>query len=262
MKRVLVIGIGIGDPDHLTVAAVNALNQVDVVFVVDKGDEVADLVRVREEICRRHLTAKPYRVVTIPDAKRDRDATEYRDAVDSWHEARAQRYAHAIDTELAADGCGAFLVWGDPSLYDSTLRVLERARRHTTAPFDHEVVPGLSSLQLLAARHRLVLNDVGTSVLVTTGRLLAQRGFPADVDDVVVMLDGSCAWRTVDPEGVEIYWGANLGGAGEAIAAGPLATAGPEIERRRAEVRARCGWVLDIYLLRRRRPGEPAAQLS
>jgi precorrin-6A synthase len=253
MKRVLVIGIGTGDPDHLTMAAVTALNRVDVVFVIDKGDEVVDLKRAREAVCRRYLTARPYRVVTITDATRDRDAASYRDAVDDWHDERARRYAAAIDAELGDDECGAFLVWGDPSLYDSTLRILERARTGTRAPFDYEVVPGLSSLQLLAARHRLVLNGVGTSVLVTTGRLLAQHGFPADVDDVVVMLDGSCAWRGVDPAGIEIYWGANLGTADEAVVAGPLADVGSEIERQRAAVRERRGWVLDIYLLRRRR---------
>jgi precorrin-6A synthase len=252
MKRVLVIGIGTGDPDHLTMEAVTALNRVDVVFVIDKGDQVVDLQRAREDVCRRHLTARPYRVVAITDAKRDRDAASYRDAVDDWHDERARRYAGAIDAELGDDECGAFLVWGDPSLYDSTLRILERARARTSAAFDYEVVPGLSSLQLLAARHRLVLNGVGTSVLVTTGRLLAQHGFPAHVDDVVVMLDGSCAWRGVDPEGIEIYWGANLGTADEAVVAGPLAEVGSEIERQRAAMRERRGWVLDIYLLRRR----------
>jgi precorrin-6A synthase len=253
MKRVLVIGIGTGDPAHLTMEAIDALQRVDVVFVVDKGEDVADLTRVREEIVRRSTDASRCRIVTITDARRDRTAAAYEKAVDAWHDERARRYAAAIDAELDADGVGAFLVWGDPSLYDSTLRVLERAGRVVTTPFEHTVVPGLSSLQLLAARHRLVLNDVGQAVLVTTGRLLAQQGFPAAVDDVVVMLDGGAAWRHVDQD-LEIYWGANLGTADEAVVAGRLADVAPEIERQRAAVRERRGWVLDIYLLRRRSP--------
>ena len=35
--RALVIGIGSGDPDHLTREAVAALNRVDVFVVADKG---------------------------------------------------------------------------------------------------------------------------------------------------------------------------------------------------------------------------------
>ena len=37
MKKVLVIGIGVGDPDQLTVQAVQAMNRTDVFFVMDKG---------------------------------------------------------------------------------------------------------------------------------------------------------------------------------------------------------------------------------
>ena len=46
--RALVIGIGSGDPDHLTREAVAALNRVDVFVVADKGAAKQDLVRLRE----------------------------------------------------------------------------------------------------------------------------------------------------------------------------------------------------------------------
>ena len=38
MKTLLIIGIGAGDPDYLTVQAINALNRTDVFFLMDKGD--------------------------------------------------------------------------------------------------------------------------------------------------------------------------------------------------------------------------------
>ncbi len=46
MKRILIIGIGAGNPDYVTIQAVNALNEVDVFFVMDKGiaKEKADRV--------------------------------------------------------------------------------------------------------------------------------------------------------------------------------------------------------------------------
>lgn len=69
-RRLRLIGIGPGGPDDLTVAAVRALNEVDVFLVADKQRGVDDLVAVREEICRRHVTGD-YRVITVPDPPRD-----------------------------------------------------------------------------------------------------------------------------------------------------------------------------------------------
>ena len=39
MRRLNVIGIGAGDPEYLTVQAINALNRTDVFFFTDKGDD-------------------------------------------------------------------------------------------------------------------------------------------------------------------------------------------------------------------------------
>ena len=66
MKRIAIIGIGTGDPDHVTVQAVKVLNEVDVFFLVDKGRDTESLVDVRREICARHITARSYRFVEIP----------------------------------------------------------------------------------------------------------------------------------------------------------------------------------------------------
>jgi precorrin-6A synthase len=246
-----------GHPDQLTVQAIGAMRRVDVFFATDKATNRADdgdadeLVRVRRDLCEHHLVGRPYRFVTIADPSRDRDARAYRDAVESWHAARAEAYGRAIAAELGPDGCGGFLVWGDPSLYDSTLRVLEQVAARGTTTFDVQVIPGISSVQLLAARHRLVLNRVGGSVLVTTGRGIA-AGVPASVDDVVVMLDGACAFTGLDPGSWDIHWGAYLGTADELLVAGPLAAVADDIVRIRADARRRKGWVMDTYLLRRR----------
>ena len=61
MRKVFVIGIGAGNPDYVTVQAINALNEVDVFFVMDKGHEKEDLVRLRREICERYIKNKSYR---------------------------------------------------------------------------------------------------------------------------------------------------------------------------------------------------------
>ncbi len=68
MREMLVIGIGPGDPDHVTVQAVEALNRAEVFFVVGKGDDKSGLLALRDEICRRHIRDQSgYRIVEIPD---------------------------------------------------------------------------------------------------------------------------------------------------------------------------------------------------
>jgi precorrin-2 methylase len=37
MKKILIIGIGAGNPEYTTIQALNACNQVDVFFILDKG---------------------------------------------------------------------------------------------------------------------------------------------------------------------------------------------------------------------------------
>ncbi|MFC7614640.1 SAM-dependent methyltransferase [Actinokineospora soli] len=131
--------------------------------------------------------------------------------------------------ELGPDETGAFLVWGDPSLYDSVIAVLEDVRTRG-ADFELAVVPGISSVSALAAQHRTTLNQVGGAVQITTGRRLA-RGWPADADDLVVMLDAQCAFLAY-PD-AEIRWGAYVSTPDEILIAGRVADVGETIKRER-----------------------------
>jgi len=253
MRRVLVIGIGAGDPEQVTVQAIRALNAVDVFFVVDKSPtrpDVDELVRLRREICERYIDEHSYRIVELADPPRDRTTPAYSGAVEDWRAARAELWERAIADELDEDGCGAFLVWGDPSLYDSTIAVLDRILARGAVAFEHEVVPGITSVQALTARHRIPLNRVGRSVQITTGRRLAE-GFPEGVEEVVVMLDADCSFRHLADDGLEIHWGAYVGMDDEILVSGQLSEVGEEIERLRREARERKGWIMDAYLLRR-----------
>jgi precorrin-6A synthase len=250
MRKLFVIGMGVGNPEHVTMQAVAALNQVDVIFVLDKGALKDDLVQLRKEICARYIRERAYRVVEAPDVQRDPAIASYNARVDAWHEQRAGIYERMLSEELAADGCGAFLVWGDPSLYDSTLRILEQIARRGALAFEYTVVPGISSVQVLAASHRIALNRIGGSVQIVTGRQLAAHGMQA-ASDVVVMLDGECAFQRVEADDVDIYWGAYLGTPHELLVAGNLRERASEIVSLRSAARARHGWIMDIYLLRK-----------
>jgi len=251
MRRVLVIGIGSGNLEHVTVQAINAMNDVDVFFVMDKGDAKADLVQARTEICERYITNRSYRIIEVRDPERDRASPAYRAAVEDWYGRRAEVYERLITDELDEESCGAFLVWGDPSLYDGTLRILEQVAARSRTPFEFEVVPGITSVQALAARHRISLSRIGESIQITTGRRLT-RGLPDDVENVVVMLDADCSFSSLDDDDLEIYWGAYLGTDDEILASGPLTERAAGIAQARGEARSRKGWIMDTYLLRRR----------
>ena len=251
MRKLLLIGIGAGDPEYVTAQAIRALNEVDVFFVVEKGDEKHDLVDLRREICERYIEQPSYRTVEMRDPERDRTSPAYGEAVATWRHARAELYEATMRAELGPDQCGAFLVWGDPALYDSTLAIVEEILARGELEFEYEVVPGISSVQALAARHRIALNRVGRPIHITTGRRLAE-GLHDDADDIVVMLDAGCAFRRFADQPVDIYWGAYVGTPDEILVAGAVADVADEIERVRAEARARKGWIMDTYLLRRR----------
>ena len=248
--RVLVIGIGTGNLDHLTGEAVAALNEVDLFLVADKGSAKRDLAALRTTICQTFIDHDHYRIVEVPDPERDRSASDYSGAVRDWHAARTQAYATVVHDQLGAGGTLGFLVWGDPTFYDGTIRLAKDLADHGIK-VDLRVVPGISSLQLLAARHQITLNQIGGSIHVTTGRRLIKEYAP-QLGDVVVMLDGelTCEGLIDRYPDLQIFWGAQLGLPSETLLAGRLGSVLPRIRAARVDIRAREGWVMDTYLLR------------
>jgi precorrin-6A synthase len=253
VRKVLLIGVGAGDPELITQQAIKALNTVDVFFVIDKGEVKDELIAIRRKICERFIDGGSYRFVEIPEPPRDRTAQAYVGAVQDWLGLRAALFERAIAEELGPDGVGAFLVWGDPTLYDGTIRIIDKLTARGLVAFEHEVIPGISSIQVLVARHRLPLNRIGEPIHITTGRRLA-AGLPEGFDNIVVMLDGGFAAAELpDADHIQIYWGAYLGTDSEVLIKGRLSEVGAEIAHRKAELRASKGWIMDTYLLRRSR---------
>ncbi|MDR5835559.1 precorrin-6A synthase (deacetylating) [Caballeronia sp. LZ034LL] len=253
MKRILIIGIGAGNPEYVTVQAINALNQADVFFVMDKGEAKAKLIALRHEIIERYVKERDYRIVEATNPERRRDTASYTDAVDILNRDKQAVFERLIGEELRDGECGAFLVWGDPSLYDSTMRIVEAIVASGRQAFEYEVIPGISSVQALAAKHRVALNAIGRAVEITNGRGIAE-GFPERADSAVVMLDAQNAFRQLAHEDLDIFWGAYVGTDDEILISGPLRDVMDEIEHVRAEARAQHGWIMDTYLLKRRTP--------
>ena len=245
MRELILIGIGTGNADHLTFGGAEAMRGADLVLIPRKGPGKADLADLRRRICDRVLG--PSARIAEFDLPRRNAETDYLDAVETWHHAIAEVWHAAISSQRPAPGRVALLIWGDPSLYDSSLRIAARLR---PAP-RLRVIPGITALQALTAAHRIPLNEIGAPVHVTTGRRLHRDGWPGGADTVAVMLDGACAFQSLDPAGILIWWGAYLGMSEEVLLSGPLRETGPRIVATRSEARARHGWIMDTYLLRR-----------
>ena len=238
------IGIGTGNLDHLTRQAILALNAADLVLIPRKGDSKADLADLRRAICAEVITNPAARIAEFDLPIRDATNPDYAQGVEDWHDAIAHVWADTIAAYPKAQNV-ALLVWGDPSLYDSTLRIAARLGLPV------QVVPGITSLQVLTAAHGIALNTIGAPVVITTGRRLSDHGWPVGADTVAVMLDGNCAFKTLDPTGISIWWGAYVGMPDQILLSGSLHDLSAQIIETRTKARAAHGWIMDIYLLRR-----------
>jgi precorrin-6A synthase len=244
MITLSLIGIGTGNPDHLTAQAAKALNRADLILLPRKGDDKPDLADIRRQILSQVLTA-PVPVAEYDVPKRA-DQSDYLGAVNDWHDAIAQVWSDTIATHLPNGGDVALMVWGDPSLYDSTLRIATRLPGLTV-----NVIPGITSLQALTAAHAIPLNTLAAPVTITTGRQLRDHGWPEGATTLAVMLDKGGAFTTLDPTDLTIWWAAYVGMPQETLIHGPLAQVSDQILATRARLREDHGWIMDIYLLRR-----------
>lgn len=249
MHELVLIGIGTGNPDHLTFQGAKAINEADLILLPRKGADKADLADLRRQILAAVLVNAATKVVEFDLPVRNSANTDYRAGVDDWHDAIACAWSNAA-AEMPGARRAALLVWGDPALYDSSLRIAARLHPRPRV----RVVPGITALQALCAAHAIPLNEIGAPFVVTTGRRLRNEGFPPGTDTCVIMLDSETSFHGLDPSGLDIWWGAYLGMEAEISDCGPLAEAGPRIVAARAAARAQHGWIMDIYLLRRRAP--------
>lgn len=243
MTTLSLIGIGTGNPDHVTGQAIRALNAADLILIPRKGQAKSDLADLRRQILAQVLT-RPVPVAEY-DVPQRADQDDYLGAVNDWHDAIARVWTESIAAHPGAREV-ALMVWGDPSLYDSTLRIAARLPGVSV-----RVIPGITSLQALTAAHAIPLNTLAAPVTITTGRQLRDHGWPEGATTLAVMLDKGGAFTAIDPEGVTIWWGAYVGMPEECLIHGPLAEVAEKILATRARLRAEHGWIMDIYLLRR-----------
>lgn len=175
--RLIGVGVGPGDPEHLTLKALAALERADRVFVPET--DVGPTPGRAERIVAPHVAAD--RIERLTFAMRDGPRR-----AGSWDRAGA-----AIAAVVEAGGTAAFATIGDPSLY-STFAYVAQTVRELAPGGAIEAVPGITALQDLAARSGTVLAEGDERLALVPAPAGADRLRAAldDYDCVVVYKGG------------------------------------------------------------------------
>ncbi len=251
MNKVYLIGIGPGDPDYLTVQAINTMRKIDVFFLLEKeGEGCKDFLKMRKKALERYLESGKYRIVVARIPKRKKGGKSYDAEVETWRQKKAEIITELIKNELKDGETGAFLVWGDPALYDGHLEILQHILEKGAINFKYEAIPGITSIQVLAAKHKIPLNRIGESIVITTGRKLKEYSRD-EVTNVIVLLDSYSAFKRFQDTNIDIYWGSYLGTEDEILISGKLKDVIDDIKKLKSEAKKKKGWLMDTYILRR-----------
>ena len=245
--KIFLIGIGTGNLNHLTLEAVNTLNNVDLILIPKKNSETLDLLNIRLEICKALITNTKYNIIEFELPVRD-TKKEYSLSVKQWHSAVAAIWKKTIVSFKGKKDKVGLLIWGDPSLYDSSIRIAETI----IDKYNINVIPGITSIQALMAAHKINMNEIGKPFFVTTGRFLKQKGLFFNKDRSFVMLDGKCSFQYINTKMYYMWWGAYLGMNKEIIFKGHLDQIYEEVISNRKTAKLKYGWIMDTYLLQKK----------
>ncbi len=243
LKKLYLLGIGPGDPKYLTQEAKELIERLSLFLVPQKVGAKEELTEKRTSLLKRIKGSTHYEIIYLPFPEREK-GSNYRESVKEWRLKKAQILKNAllkIDTEEAG-----FLIWGDPTIYDGHIDILKIIESELT--IEWEVIPGLSSFQVLAAKGKLSLTELSTPLSFHTPRTL--RKLKHIEHPVVVFLDNYETFNLFKKEPLQILWGAYVGTEDEVYVKGPLIDKAEEIKKARKNYKEKKGYLMEIYLLK------------
>ena len=155
------IGVGPGDPELITLKAINALRRVAVVFAAASTKDSHSLA---EKIVSSHLKeGVPVEPLGFPMTRDKKILAE------AW-----QENARKVVKALKKGENAAFITLGDPMIY-STFGYLMRTIKETDPDISIEIIPGITSYQAGAATAGQILVEAEESYAVISGALGSQK---------------------------------------------------------------------------------------
>lgn len=149
------VGVGPGDPELITVKAVNAIKNADVIFTAASTKNTYSLA---VEI------AGPYISEDVPVIKLSFPMTKDEKTTDTaW-----TNNAKEISDMLQKGKKAVFLTLGDPTTY-STFGYILKKMKDVMPEADIETIPGITSFHAASARLNRILVEGEESLLITSG---------------------------------------------------------------------------------------------
>ena len=149
------IGVGPGDPDLLTMAAVKKLAQVDVILAASSSKNEYSLAL---GIAKPHMPENIRVIMLKFPMTKDKQAL-----ADAWAE------NGRITADILKQGHNAaFLTLGDPMIY-STFGYLLKILKKTHPEIPVEIIPGVTSFQAAAAKTQTILTESGENLVIFSG---------------------------------------------------------------------------------------------
>ncbi len=168
------VGVGPGDPELITVKAVRAIKEADIIFTAASSKNSYSLA---VEI------ASPYIADTAVTRQLGFPMTKQSDTVEAAWIANAKEIAH----ELKQGKTAVFLTLGDPTTY-STFGYILKKMKCIMPEADIETIPGITSFHAAAARLNRILVEGEESLLITSGAYGGERIRKVqDVENVAIV---------------------------------------------------------------------------